>query len=180
MFNSILTFLIEEFMSQGQVARSIEINIFSLIPTLVQAAEALFGRGTGAQKKAAVTGFLFNALTVAGSAAATQNPRFADAISTGIDAAAGALFPHDDTGAPAQTPPPPFPAPVPALPATPASPVNDPTLARYKTLDEATAATTADFPLVLMYPDPPKYGVWPATAPPPSNTAIVYTRSANP
>ncbi len=150
-------------MSDGKVTRMLTFHIMALIPALVQLAESMFGNKTGKEKKAAVLEFIRSAMEVAGVGAAFNNPKFAEAISKAIDTAAEMLFPSKKTAPDNDG-------------SSPAAPTHDEIIAaRYESETAAREHTSRDYPNVLMYPDHPKYGVWPNVGPLPNGSVIVYT-----
>jgi len=78
------------------------INIVTLIPALIKLAEVFFGKGNGAEKKAAVVATAGALIQAGGSMAAANNPAYADAIGQVVDATVGQLNATDQMPAPAE------------------------------------------------------------------------------
>jgi hypothetical protein len=60
-------------------------NIIGLLPSLIKLAEVIFGKGNGAEKKAAVIDVATSLVQAGGAAVAANNPTYADAVSKIID-----------------------------------------------------------------------------------------------
>lgn len=119
----------------------------SNIGAFIRIAEAFFGRGNGAEKKAAVLDVVGAVLQVGLGVVAGQNPQYSDIIGQVGDLIDAKVDEMKNTGElPASTPP---------------ATAPDPTATEYDTLAEAAGATSASYPFVRQKTNG-KFTVWPA------------------
>lgn len=137
-------------------------GLFQQILAFIKDAEATFkGPGTGAQKLQHVVEKLTPIVQQLGGSGLIPS-KLVDAILTGLPAIVSLIVQilNFTQGGVVPTP-----APVPA-------PSDDPTAARYPTLDEAKSHLSGQYVQVLLYHATSNYGVWPLINAPANSTVV--------